>query len=61
MTLEAADDRCTVGIARTGAGVDDDIDSGQLMLMVSKRFANQALQTIASYRVTNDAGRNGQP
>ena len=59
VTLETAGDRCIVGVARARSGVDDDVDGRQLMMMVSKRFANQALQVIATDRTTDDAGCNG--
>ena len=60
MTLETAHDRRVVDVACARAGVDDDVDGRQIMLMVSKRFANQALQVIAADRITDDAGCNGQ-
>ena len=60
MTLEATYDRRIVGVASTATGVDDDIDGGQLMLVMSKRFANQPLQMVASNRTTDDAGRDRQ-
>ena len=60
MTLETAHDRCVVGITGARAGVDDDVDGRQLMLVMSKRFANQALQVIALDRTTDDAGCNGE-
>ena len=60
MPLETAHDRGVVGVACACAGVDDDVDGGQIMLVLSKRFANQALQVIASDRITDDAGCNGQ-
>jgi hypothetical protein len=60
MPFEAAHDCRVVGIASTRAGIDDDVDGGQLMVMVSKRFANQSLQVIASDRISDDAGSNGQ-
>ena len=60
MSLERTNERRIVGIACTRAGVDDDVDGGQFMLVESKRFANLALQVIASHRVADDAGRNGQ-
>ena len=60
MPLETAHNRGVVGVARACAGVDDDVDGGQIMLVLSKRFANQALQVIASNRITDDAGCNGQ-
>jgi hypothetical protein len=60
MALEAARDRCVVGIARAGASVDDEIDCGQFMLMLTKRLANQALDAIAAHRIPNDAGGDCQ-
>jgi hypothetical protein len=60
MTLKATYDRLVVGVASTGAGVDDDVDGGQFMVVMSKRFANQPLQMVASNRTTDDAGRDRQ-
>ena len=60
MALEAARDRCVVGIARAGACVDDEIDCGQFMLMLTKRFTNQALDAIAADRIADDAGGDRQ-
>lgn len=61
MTLEAARDRRVVGIAGAGARIDDDVDGGQFMLVVSKRFANQPLQAITSNGAADDSGGNRQP
>jgi hypothetical protein len=60
MPFEAARDRCVVRIARTGARVDDEIHCGQLMLMLTKRFPDQALDAIATHRIPNDAGSDRQ-
>ena len=60
MPFETACDRCIVGVTCARSGVDDDVDGRQLMMMVSKRFANQALQVIATDRTTDDAGCNGK-
>ena len=60
MPFETACDRCVVGVAGPRSGVDDDVDGRQVMLVVSKRFANQALQVIATDRTTDDAGCNGK-
>lgn len=58
MAFEAAHDRRVVGVAGAGACIDDDVDGGQLMLMMAKRFANQSLQVIASNGTADDAGGN---
>lgn len=58
MALETAHDRRIVGIARACTGVDDDVDGGQLMIVVAKRFPNQSLQAIPTDRITDDAGCN---
>ena len=60
MALERAHDRRIVGIASACTGVDDDVDSGQLMVVVAKRFPNQALQVVPTDRITDDAGSNGE-
>jgi hypothetical protein len=60
MALEAARDRCVVGVARAGARIDDEIDCGQFMLMLAKRFTNQALDAIAADRIPHHAGGDRQ-
>lgn len=60
MLLETADDRRVVRVARAGARIDDDIHGRQFMLMLAKRFAHQALDTVAPYRSADDAGGNRQ-
>ena len=60
MPFEATHDRRVVGISSAGASIDDDVDGGQLMLVVSKRFANQSLEVIASDSTADDAGGNRQ-
>lgn len=61
MPFEAAHDRCIVSVAGACASVDNDVDGGQLMLVKSKRFADQSFQVIASDGATDDTGRNRQP
>jgi hypothetical protein len=61
MLFEAARDRCVVRIARGRARVDYEIHCGQLMLMLAKRFPNEALDAIASHRIPHDAGGDRQP
>jgi hypothetical protein len=60
MPFETAYDARIVGITSTGAGIDDDVDGGQLMVVMSKRFANQSLQLVASNGAADDAGCNRQ-
>ena len=61
MTFETTHDGRVLRISSPGASVDDDVDSGQLMLVMSKRFANQALQVIALDGTADDASGNRQP
>ena len=60
MPLEAACDGCVVRIARAGARVDYEIHCGQLMLVLAKRFPDEALDAIATYRIPHDAGGDRQ-
>lgn len=60
MPFEAARDRCVIRIARTGARIDDEIHCGQFMLMLAKRFPDEALDAIAAHRIPNDAGGDRQ-
>ena len=60
MLFEAARDRCVVRVARGRARVDYEIHCGQLMLMLTKRFPNEALDAIAAHRIPNDAGGDRQ-
>jgi hypothetical protein len=60
MLFEAAHDRSIVRIARTGARIDDEIHCGQFMLMLAKRFPDQAFDAIAAYRIPHDAGSDCQ-
>lgn len=53
MTLQAALDRRVFCIACGGACVDDDVDRWELMLVMSKRFAYQALQAISPDSAAN--------
>ena len=61
MPLEAVRDRCVVGVARAGARVDDEIDCGQFMLVLAKRFPDETLDAIAADRIPHDAGGDRQP
>jgi hypothetical protein len=60
MTLEATRERSVVGIAGRRACIDDQIHSRQLMLMMAKRLADQALDVIAPNRITDNASGNRQ-
>ncbi|HEY7641162.1 MAG TPA: hypothetical protein VH814_15655 [Steroidobacteraceae bacterium] len=60
MPLETARDRCVVRISRARARVDYEIHCGQLMLMLAKRFPDQALDAIAAHRISHDAGGDRQ-
>ena len=60
MPLEAARDRCVVRVARSRARVDYEIHCGQLMLMLAKRFADEAFDAIAADGIPHDAGGNRQ-
>jgi hypothetical protein len=60
MPFEAARDRCVVRVARGRARVDYEIHCGQLMLMLAKRFPNEALDAIAADRIPHDAGGDRQ-
>jgi len=60
MTFEAACDGSVVCVASTGTCIDDDVDGRQLMLVMSKRFADQALETVASHGAADDASGNRQ-
>lgn len=60
MLFEAAHDRGVVRIARTGTRIDDEIHCGQLMLMLAKRFPDQALDAITAHRIPHDAGSDRQ-
>jgi hypothetical protein len=60
MSLETARDGGVVRIARTGARIDDEIHCGQLMLVLAKRFPDQALDAIAAHRIPHDAGGDRQ-
>ena len=60
MLFEAARDRRVVRVARGRARVDYEIHCGQLMLMLAKRFPNEALDAIAAHRIPHDAGGDRQ-
>ena len=59
--LEATQNAGAVGVADSGTGVDHDVDSGQLMLVLSKRLSDEALDPVASNRVADDACCSRQP
>jgi hypothetical protein len=60
MPFEAARDGCVVRVARCGARVDYQIHCGQLMLMLAKRFPDEALDAITTHRIPHDAGGDCQ-
>lgn len=60
MPLEAARDRCVIGIARAGARIDDEIHCGQFMLVLAKRFANETFDAITADCIPHDAGGDRQ-
>jgi hypothetical protein len=60
MPLETARDRCVVRVARGRARIHYEIHCGQLMLMLAKRFPDQAFDAIAAYRIPHDAGGDRQ-
>lgn len=60
MSFEAAHDTGVVSIARGAARIDDDVDGGQLMLMMSKRFPDQPLEPVTSNCVADDAAGDRQ-
>ena len=60
MFLETARDDAIVRIASAGARIDDDVHRGQFMLMLTKRFPNQALDAITPHGVADSAGGNRQ-
>src|ERR1044071_2856312 len=60
MTFQAAQDAGVVGITSTGAGIDHDVDVGQLMLMLAKGFSDQAFDPIAPNSAAHHSGSRGQ-
>jgi hypothetical protein len=61
VALEAAAQAVVVGFANARACIDDDIDIGQLVLVLTKGFSDQALDPIASNRIADYTCRSGQP
>lgn len=53
MFFQAAHHGLIVRIAGTCACIDDDVDSGQLMLVKPERLPDQALDTVASHSVAD--------
>lgn len=60
MPFEAAHNAGIVSVAGSAARIDDDVDGGQLMLMMSKRFSDQSFEPVASNCVADHAGGNRQ-
>lgn len=58
MFLQAARDDGVVRITGAGTRIDDDVHSGQFMLMLSKRFSDQTLDAVTLHGVTDDACGN---
>ena len=54
MFFETADHSGVVCVAGAEACVDDDVDCGKFMLMQPKRLPDQALDTVAANRPTDD-------
>ena len=59
MFFETADDGGIVRVAGTAARIDDDIDRGKVMLMQPERFPDEALDSIAADRASDDSGGDG--
>ena len=57
MPFEAADDRLIIGIAGPRSAVDDNIHGREQMLMMTKRFADEAFDLVPPYSVADDARR----
>lgn len=60
MSFQTAHNARTVRVACGASRIDDDVDGGQLMLMVSKRFPDQSLEPVAANCIADDAGGNRQ-
>lgn len=59
MLFQALGQAAARGISGRRAGTYYDIDGGQLVLMKTERFANQALDAIAPDGVTHGLGGDG--
>ena len=59
MFFEAANDRGIVRVAGTAARIDDNVDRGKVMLMQPERFPDEALDSIAGNRASDDSGGDG--
>ena len=59
MFFETVDDRGIVRVAGTAARIDDDVDRGKVMLMQPERFPDEALDSIAANRASDDSGGEG--
>jgi hypothetical protein len=60
MFFETADDGGIVRVAGAAARIDDDVDRGKVMLMQPERFPDEALDSIAADRASDDSGGDGQ-
>ena len=60
MFLETAHDDGVVRIASAGARIDDNVHRGQFMLMLTKRFPDQAFDAVTPHGVADSAGGNRQ-
>jgi hypothetical protein len=60
MFFQAVRERRIVSLARARAGIDDDVHGRQLVLMQAKRFPQQALDAVASNRITDESCRDRQ-
>jgi hypothetical protein len=60
MLFETARDDSIVRLAGAGARIDDDVHGGQFMLMLTKRFPDQALDAVTPHGISDCAGGNRQ-
>jgi hypothetical protein len=58
--LEAEPERGIIAVSRPMAGVDDDVDRRQLLLMQPKGLARQSFDPIATHRIADGARADGQ-
>lgn len=58
MLFQAAREDGIVRGASAGARIDDDVHRGQFMLMLTKRFPNQALDAVTPHGIPDSAGGN---
>ncbi len=55
MLFQAAHDDGIVRFASAGARINDDVHRGQFMLMLTKRFPNQALDAVSPHSIPDSA------